>query len=94
METISIALACTLVGAIISYLTFQRNKDNSIRAETKEDTFTKAKLDYISKGVDDIKLDFREQGRQINSINDRLIRVEESTKSAHKRINDIEKEGI
>ena len=91
METISIAAACTVIGVAISYLTFQRNKDNNIRAETKDDTFTKAKLDYISKGVDDIKLDFREQGRQINSMNDRLIRVEESCKSAHKRINDMEK---
>lgn len=26
METISIALACTVIGAVISYATFQRNK--------------------------------------------------------------------
>lgn len=91
METISIGLACTLIGVLISYLTFQRNKDNSIRAETKEDAYTKAKLDYISKGVDDIRLDIKAQDRKIADMNDRLIRVEESSKSAHKRIDDIEK---
>lgn len=94
METISIGLACTLIGVVISYLTFQRNKDNSIRAETKEDAYTKAKLDYISKGVDDIRLDIKAQDRKIADMNERLIRVEESTKSAHKRINEIEKEGV
>ena len=58
-------LACTLIGVVISYLSFQRNKDNSIRAETKEDAYTKAKLDYNIKGVDDIRLDIKSQDRKI-----------------------------
>lgn len=90
METISIALICSVVGGIIGVASFSRNRDKDIKTDSKEDAFTKAKLDYISKGVDDIKLDFREQGRQITSINDRLIRVEESTKSAHHRIDTFE----
>ena len=44
METVSIALACTMLGSLISYLTFQRNKNKDIRAETTEDAYTKAKL--------------------------------------------------
>lgn len=57
METISIALVCTVVGAIISYATFQRNRGNDIRADTREEAETRTKLDYISKGVDDIRID-------------------------------------
>jgi len=94
METISIALICTILGVAISYLTFQRNKDNAIRAETKEDAETKAKLDYISKGVDDIRLDIKSQDRKIEDLKERVTRVEESTKQAHKRINDIKEEGM
>lgn len=94
METISIALICTILGVAISYLTFQRNKDNAIRAETKEDAETKAKLDYISKGVDDIRLDIKSQDRKIEDLKERVTRVEESAKQAHKRINDIKEEGI
>ncbi|NLK94739.1 MAG: hypothetical protein GX275_06070 [Clostridiales bacterium] len=94
METISIALACTLVGVIISYLTFQKNKDNSIRAETKENAFTVAKLEYISKGVDDIRLDMKAQDRKVEEVITRVTRVEESAKSAHKRIDNLEKEGM
>lgn len=91
METISIAVICTVLGVAISYMSFQRNKDNYLRAETREVTQNNAKLDYISKGVDDIRLDFKDQARKINGINERLIRVEESAKSAHKRIDECEK---
>ncbi|MBP3931794.1 MAG: hypothetical protein J6D47_19780 [Peptostreptococcaceae bacterium] len=90
METVSIALACTMLGSLISYLTFQRNKNKDIRAETTEDAYTKAKLDYISKGVDDIRLDIKAQDRKIEDMNDRLIRTEESVKQAHKRLDERE----
>lgn len=92
METVSIALICTVVGAVISYFSFQRNKDNDIRANTKEGAETKAKLDYIATAVDEIRLDNKARDREISEFNSRLIRVEESTKSAHKRIDVIEGE--
>lgn len=94
METISIALICSVIGATVSYLTFQRNKSNSIRADTREEADTRAKLDYISKGVDDIRIDIKTQQRDIQELKEKVIRVEESTKSAHKRINDIEERGV
>jgi hypothetical protein len=47
-------------------------------------------LNYISRGVDDIKLDIKDQNRKISSLVERVAKVEESTKSAHHRIDDIE----
>lgn len=90
METVSVALACTVLGAIISYMTFQRNKTKDIRADTKEEAETKAKLDYISKGVDDIRIDIKAQQRDIQELKERVIKNEASLKSAHKRIDNIE----
>ena len=87
MESISVALACTLLGAVVSFLTFQRNKGHDIRADPREEAETKTKLDYIAPAVDEIRLD----NREMKEFNTRLIRVEESTKSAHKRIDGIEK---
>lgn len=92
METISIALICSIIGAGISYFTFQRNRTNDIRADTREEADTRAKLDYISRGVDDIRVDIKTQDRKINDMNERLIRAEESTKSAHRRIDGLEEE--
>lgn len=90
METVSIALACTVLGAIISYLTFQRNRHSDIRADTREDEQTKAKLDYIATAVDEIRLDNKARDREMTEFNSRLVRVEESTKSAHKRLDNLE----
>jgi flagellar motor component MotA len=90
METISIALICTVGGFILSYAAFMRNKDNAIRAETKEDAETKAKLDYISKGVDDIRIDNKARDRQIQDLSRDVIEVKQSVKSAHHRIDSIE----
>ena len=92
METISIALVCTVVGAIISYATFQRNRGRDIRADTREEADTKAQLDYISKGVDDIRIDIKAQQRDIQELKERVVRNEESVKSAHKRIDGLEEE--
>lgn len=91
MENISIALICTLVGAVLSYLGFQRNRGHDIRADTREETETRTKLDYISKGVDDIRIDIKAQQRDIQALKERVIKCEESTKSAHKRIDGLEK---
>ena len=92
METISIALVCTILGAIIGIATFSRNRDKDIKKDAKEDAETKAKLDYISRGVDDIKLDNKQRDREMLKMNDRLIIVEQSVKSAHKRIDNLEEE--
>ena len=93
MEDISITLVCSLLGAVIGYLTFNRNRDKDIKKDTKEEVETKAKLDYISKGVDDIKIDFKVQQREMQEIKERVIKNEASIKSAHKRIDGIEERG-
>ena len=91
METISIALACTVIGAVISYSTFQRNKGNDIRADTREEAETRTKLDYISKGVDDIRIDIKAQQRDIQELKERVVKTEASVKAAHKRLDDIDR---
>ena len=52
----------------------------------------KAKLEYISKGVDDIRIDQKASERQMVSFGERITRVEESSKQAHKRLDNLEKE--
>lgn len=92
MDNITVGLLCTILGAILSYLTFQKNNKKDIRADTREEAETKTKLDYISKGVDDIKIDFKVQQRDMQELKERVIKNEESVKSAHKRIDGIEGE--
>ncbi|MEG2919425.1 MAG: hypothetical protein RR851_16030 [Clostridium sp.] len=97
METVSIGVICTVIGvictvigAVIGIGTFKRNQKKDIKQEGRDDAVVSTKLDYISRGVDDIRLDIKAQDRKIEDINGRLIRVEESAKSAHKRIDSVE----
>ena len=90
MENISIALLCSLLGAGISYLTLQKNNRRDIRADTREETATRTKLDYIATAVDEIRLDNKARDREVKDMAARLVKVEESCKSAHKRIDSWE----
>lgn len=90
MEEISLALICSILGAVIGIATFSRNRDKDIKKDTKEEAETKAKLDYISKGVDDIRIDFKTQQRDKQELKERVIKNEASIKSAHKRIDNLE----
>lgn len=94
METISVGLICTILGVLISYLGLQRNKSSDTKHETRESTTVAVKLDYISKGVDDIRLDIKSQDKKIGDLVERVVKVEESTKSAHHRMDNFERESV
>lgn len=78
----------TILGVIGALVTLRKDS----KQDGAEDAHVRAKVDYIASGVDDIRLDMRTQANKIETLNERLIRNEESTKQAHKRINDILKE--
>ncbi|WP_446897403.1 hypothetical protein ACSVC9_10295 [Clostridium sp. LBM24168] len=92
MDYATIGLICTVIGAIVGII----SAFNYMKKQTKEDascnTRLETKLDYIGKDVSDIKLDFRSQATKISLIEERVTRVEESAKSAHHRIDGLEKE--
>ncbi|HAT4161060.1 TPA: hypothetical protein I9094_000045 [Clostridium perfringens] len=95
--TVLVGLVCTILGATITVYKTKKDNDKSIREDTVQDTVLATKLDYISKGVDDIRLDFKAQAREIQDIKMDIVKLKESTKSAHHRldgIEDIKKEGM
>ena len=94
METVSIAALSTFLGILISYLGFQRNVRSDAKSETKESTAVAVKLDYISKGVDDIRLDIKSTNREVDALKEKFARHDESLKSAHKRLDNIEKGSV
>lgn len=60
----------------------RRTDTNSLRDEIRDETRTSVMLEMINSTTQEIKA-------KIESINDRLIKVEESDKSAHKRIDEL-----
>ena len=90
MGELTLGILCSVVGTILGVIAALNYAKKDTKEETQCTTRLESKIDYAARGIDDIKLDNKEQSRQLNSMNDRLIVVEESTKSANKRIGKLE----
>ncbi|QIW17179.1 hypothetical protein [Bacillus thuringiensis] len=90
--TIEAGVLITIVSAFIGYMSYSLNRSKEIRSDGRQGAETNAKLEYISKGVDDIRIDIKTNERQMIVLGERITRVEESSKQAHKRLDNVEKE--
>lgn len=94
MDTIQIGLVFTIIGGIIGYATFYMNSKKNTKQETKEETTVitsiGTKLDLISKNVDEIRLDNKDFNKSMHQLGERISAVEQSAKSAHHRIDNLE----
>lgn len=92
MEDVSLAFLCTVLSVSISFLTFQRNGKKDIKEDSIKLAEIKAKLDYIVESVDEIKADNKGRDSLINSLENRISRVEEVLRSTLKRQDILEEE--
>ena len=90
--TIEIGVLIAIASALIGYVAYSLNRSKEIKSDGQQGAEMKAKLEYISKGVDDIRIDQKASERQMVSFGERITRVEESSKQAHKRLDNLEKE--
>lgn len=87
-----IGLICTVLGAVVGYLNWRRVANAEIKVGAKHDGELRSDIGYIKRTVDEIRLDQKAQERRINDIIERITRNEESTRQAHKRIDQIQKQ--
>ncbi|MGP0583717.1 hypothetical protein [Paenibacillus timonensis] len=91
----------TLITAVVSVLTGlsgmalgwagrARSVRQDVVQESTADALQRADVEYIKRGVDDMKVEQKLQGQRFEAFSERLTRVEESTKQAHKRIDRME----
>ena len=88
--TVLVGFTSTILGIAIGIIKAKRDSDKETREDAVKDTTAIVKLDYISKGVDDIRLDIKAQDRKIQDIVIDITKLKESTKSAHHRLDTIE----
>lgn len=91
IETI-ISLSVAIIALVFTALSFRRtsNKDNT--GDAMERATITADLRYIRAAIDDIKLEYKSLQKDISDLRDRIVTVEQSTKSAHKRMDDYVKQ--
>jgi septal ring factor EnvC (AmiA/AmiB activator) len=90
---VGISILCGLVGLLIGILTFSRNRDRDVKTEASKSAVIETKLDSINRGVETIQIDMKANEKRLTELSERVIRVEESSKQAHKRIDYIENKG-
>lgn len=92
--TVEVALVLSFVsvgfGILSTVFSISRNnrKDTQETAEEKAATNTMliTKLENIADDVKDIKRDYRETREEVQNLRDRVVVVEQSLKSYHKRL--------
>lgn len=93
-----ISIVFTIIGGVIGYFAFRRNQNNDLKKDTQEDTKSKVelntKLDLLLSNNAELKSSFKEMDKKLDdfkdNVNERLTRVEESCKQAHKRLDMFE----
>jgi hypothetical protein len=79
----------TVCSILFGYIGYQSGVKKNCEEEGKENGQLKADIGYIKRGVDDIRIDLKAQEKRVGELSERVTRVEESTKQAHKRIDEF-----
>lgn len=90
IETV-VAIAVPLIALIFTAMTFKRNADKDTGATAAERATMNANISYIRTSIDEIKLDNKSIQKDVSEISKKLVEVEASAKSAHKRLDDLMK---
>lgn len=88
--SVEIGILISIASLVLGYLGYQLNRTKDVKKESQDSAEVKAELGYIRKGVDDIRIDQKVSERHLVDLGERITRVEESTKQAHKRIDIID----
>ena len=91
--TVLISLVSLCVAGVVAITNIRRNRATDDKKEAAETTTLIVKLENINNGVNEIKSDMRNMRDDMQDLRDRLIIVEQSTKSAHHRLSDLEEKG-
>jgi len=87
--TAVVSVIAALSGIVLGWL----GRSRTIRKDGAEDGELRASVNYIRQGVDDLRVEIRLMRQDYADLVERVARVEESAKSAHRRIDRLEGRG-
>ena len=90
MESISITILIAIIGCIVSVGTFFLGRAKDSEKRGREDGEVKVLLNTIIKNIEDMRVDFRAANLKVDSLSERMVKVEESQKALHKRVDNLE----
>ena len=84
--SVVIGIISALVGILIGLSSMSRNKNNDVRADAEESAMIRSQLSNINNGIESIRIDIKANEKRLMDVSERVVRVEESVSSAHKRL--------
>ena len=91
--TVEIALLISFVSVAFAVYAGIKNLSRNSKKDNAEEVTQMAtlvvKLENIATGISEIKSDIRSVKTEVSDLRDRLTIVEQSVKSAHKRLDDL-----
>jgi hypothetical protein len=84
-----VAIFVPCAALVFTVLTFSKNTRKETEATAAGRATMTADISYIRASVDEIKVDNRVIQKDVSDMKAKLVEVEASTKSAHKRIDDF-----
>lgn len=91
IETI-VAVCVPLLSLLIAALALRRNNKQDTSADARERAMLTADVRYIRNSIDEIKLENKSIQKDMGELKQKVVEIEQSTKSAHKRLDDMRKE--
>lgn len=77
-----------LINLLMVLVAWRRTSKNDVTSSAAMDEQARTDMRYLMRGVDDIRVDIRALRNEITDIDRRVVAVNESVKSAHKRIDE------
>ena len=75
---------------MVGFMGYSLNKNKTIKEDGEQSAIISTKLDNIERGVESIRIDIKASEKRVNDLSEKLVRVEESVKSVHKRVDKLE----
>src|SRR5690625_4082068 len=86
-----ISVVGAISGIVLGWLGRSRTIKQDTAADAGRDARLQADMEYIKRGVDDVRIEQRAHGQRFDALAERVTRVEESSKQAHHRIDRLDK---
>ena len=87
-----ISVLGTLSSILFAYLAFKRGERSSHKDEGKNEGVMLSEIGYIKSSIDRIEKSLNHLEERYSELSNRLVKVEESTKNAQKRITELHEE--
>ncbi len=84
-----VSVACTVLGVSVGYSNLRRHQSAEDRDQGALLASIEVKLGHVTEGIAHIRHDMSDIKTDINEQRERIVRVEESAKQAHKRLDEL-----